>query len=485
MHLQIQTLSLNDNSRSLPAGSIVPNSQQVCDSVLLIWREEPASEDYDLEELLKVVMERHQEWKLSVESLRNYLQSHSLYATDERNLQIYSDKVRMPEVQESQVKLPRNIRMGISSGDKQRGLFAANDLKAGDMIFEDSPLVVVPPMDKLVLMQSGKACPLCGSSVNHSQHTIIINGLDCSECGAVWCSKNCKKDDLTHTTLRHTRSRCKQINLSGWKKYESFCKQHVFVAAYSLGIIHACMVLDRHGKDGICPKFRLLAEVSQRIRKKASDSTNLGGTLDASSGAFTSDDPEPVWIEAFSLFKEAFPEFDDLDLEIYLNYIGKFNINQVAGQIYPAYSFINHDCEPNVRYEIDDKLSLKLYARKPIEKGEELLTTYVNPLHGIKLRRRELRVNWGFLCRCDRCNRELTKRREKLMSPTPSAHHSPANSFSDKTRRKSSMRNARPDLRELLKNGQEFDLEIPDTQESHHRKTSVRFDNNVSVAVEE
>ncbi|GAV55387.1 hypothetical protein ZYGR_0AV00180 [Zygosaccharomyces rouxii] len=485
MHLQIQTLSLNDNSRSLPAESIVPSSQEVCDSILLIWREEPASEDYELEELLKVVKERHGEWKLSVESLRKLLQSHSLYASDEKKLQIYSDKVRVPEMEEDKVKLPRNVKVGFISGNKQRGLFATHDLKAGDMIFEDLPLAVVPPMDKLVLMQSGKACPLCGSSVNHSQHTIIMNGLDCGECGAVWCSKNCKKNDLTHTTLRHTRSRCKQINLNGWKKYESFCKQHVFVAAYSLGIIYACMVLEKNGKNSVCPKFQVLAEVSQRIRKKSSDSTNLGGTLDVSSGAFTSEDPEPVWTEAFSLFKEAFPDFDDIDMETYLNCIGKFNINQISGQIFPVFSFINHDCEPNVRYEIDDKLRLKLYARKPIKKGEELLTTYVNPLHGVKLRRRELRVNWGFLCQCDRCNRELAKRKEKLISPTPSAHHSPANSFSDKTRRKSSMRNARPDLHELLKNGQEFDLEIPDTLEAHHRKTSVRFDNNVSVAVEE
>lgn len=485
MHLQIQTLSLNDNSRSLPAESIVPSSQEVCDSVLLIWREEPATEDYNLEELLEVVKKRHQEWKLSIESLRKDLQVHSLYASDEKNLQIYSDKVRMPEFDETKAKLPSNVAVGASSGGRQRGLFATTDLKAGTMIFKDSPLAIIPPMDKLALMQTGKACPFCGCSVNHSQHTIVMNGLDCSECGAVWCSKECKKNDLIHANLGHTRSRCKQINLNGWKKYGNFCKEHIFVAAYSVGIIHAYMLIDKNGKNDIYDRYQILAEVSQRIRKRTSDSTNLGGTLDASSGAFSSEDPEPVWAEAFNLFKEAFPGFDDIDLETYLNYIGRFNINQVSGQIYPTYSFINHDCEPNVRYEIDDKFGLKLYARKHIKKGEELFTTYVNPLHGIKLRRRELRVNWGFLCQCDRCNRELTKRQEKLISPTPSAHHSPANSFSDKTRRKSSMRNARPDLHELLKNGQEFDLEVPDTLEAHHRRTSVRFDNNVSVVVEE
>lgn len=485
MHLQIQTLTLNDNGRSLPAESIVPSSQQVCDSVLMTWRELPASEDYDLEQLLKIIKECHSEWKLSVDTLRNILQGHNLYATDENSLQIYSSKVRLPDIPQDNFKLPRNVSVSTSSAAEQRGLFAVSTLRAGDAIFDDLPLVIVPPMEKLVLMRSGKACPLCGSSVSQNQHEIIMNGLDCGECGAIWCSRNCRKNDLTHTSLRHTRSRSKQINLNGWKKYEQFCKQHVFSAAYSIGIIYACMILDRNGQHGVASKFQPLAEISQRTREKLGDSSNLSGILDASSGAITSEDPEPFWTEAFNLFKEAFPESENVDMEKYLTYIGKFNINQVSGQIFPLYSFINHNCEPNVRYEIDDKLRLKLYARKPIKKGEELLATYVNPLHGVKLRRRELRVNWGFLCHCSRCNRELTKRKEQLISPTSSAHHSPANSFSDKSRRKSSMKNARPDLQELLKNGKEFDLEIPDNLEAHHRKTSVRFDNHVSVAVEE
>lgn len=487
MHLQIQTSTLNDSSRLLPQDSVVPSNQQVCDCVLLIWREEPATEDIGLDQLLQKVKERHAEWKMSQDSLQRVLARHNLHATDESSLQVFSDKVKIPPQSDKQPKLPPNVALGQCSGDKQRGLFANCAMKQGDQIFEDTPAVVVPPMEKLLLMRAGKACSLCGSSVSHTAHSILMNGLDCSECDVVWCSKDCKKKDITHASLKHTRSRTRQISLNGWFNYERFCKKNVFEAAYSFGVIYAAILLDKNGNEGILEKFQPLCEVSQRLRKKLSDSTNLGGTLDVSSGAISSDDPEPMWQEAYNLFCIAFPESHDIDMETFLTYIGKFNINQVAGQIYPAYAFINHDCEPNVRYEIDDRLTLKLYARKPIKKGEELLTTYVNPLHGVNLRRRELRVNWGFLCHCNRCNKDLAKRKEHLHTLTVPSHSSPTNSFGEQTRRKSSLRSARPDLNELLRNGQEFDLDIPESLQGvqQKRRTSVRFDNKVSVAVEE
>lgn len=65
-----------------------------------------------------------------------------------------------------------------------------------------------------------------------------------------------------------------------------------------------------------------------------------------------------------------------------------------------------------MRYDINNKLELKVYARKFIKKDEELVTTYVNPLHGVSLRRRELRVNWGFICNCDRCAKEIELRKK-------------------------------------------------------------------------
>ena len=117
----------------------------------------------------------------------------------------------------------------------------------------------------------------------------------------------------------------------------------------------------------------------------------------------------------------------------------------------------------------------------------------------MRLRRRELRVNWGFLCQCDRCQNELStfERVPNLEKKNADANlgvekidsndSSEDGSKKSTGNRKSSMREAQPDLKEILKNGKEFELDIPETVDTQGnvRKTSVRFDSNVSVAVDE
>lgn len=486
MHLKIETLTLNDSAHKLAEGSVNPGAQQVCDDVVLLWKEEPDSEDLEIADLHKRVLLRHPEWQISPHTLQLTLTRHNLYATDEAELEVYSPLVEYPDVPGAigTLGLPNNVEIAESEDGKGRGLFAKKAIRQGDLILaESAPLATIPPIEKLSLIQAGKVCSLCGISLGRSDHYVMMNGLDCNGCTAVWCSRNCKTKDVTHSAIKHIKGKGQFINASGWAKYEKHCMENVFVAAYSVGIIYATSIVSKADDKHIMQRFLPLAQISQRDRKRVSDSTNVGGTFDASSGAVTTADPEPVWQKAYEYFKEAFPKSTDLDFETFLTYVGKFNLNQISGQIYPMYSFINHDCEPNVRYEIDDKLRLKVYARKPIKSGEELLTTYVNPLHGVKLRRRELRVNWGFLCQCDRCTKELAKR---TMNGEKGHLTVPLHSGGDHSRRKSSMKNARPDLKELLKNGQEFDLEIPDEIGfPQRRRTSVRFDNNVTVAVEE
>ncbi|QLL32480.1 hypothetical protein HG536_0C06490 [Torulaspora globosa] len=483
MPLKIETLTLNDSVEQYVNKSIVPEAQQICDDVVLLWKEEPSTEDLEIDGLFERIILRHPEWRITQHTLLHTLTKHNLYATDEAELETYCSQVELPNVSEvlKDLGLPKNIELRAAGNGRGRGLFAKHEIQQGELISAESmPLVTIPPIEKLTLMQAGKVCSLCGNSLGHSDHFIMMNGLDCNGCRSVWCNRNCKKRDLTHAALKHVKARNQAISGSGWAKFEKFCMDNVFVAAYSVGIIYASSLV---GKDDILKRFAPLAQVSQRLRNRVSDSTNVGGTFDASSGAVGTSDPEPIWERAYELFKEAFPKSAEIDLDKFLIYVGKFNLNQVAGQIYPLYAFINHDCEPNVRYEIDDKLRLKVYARKIIKAGDELFTTYVNPLHGVKLRRRELRVNWGFLCQCNRCNKELSQRTVKMRAAQFSL---PSHSFADQSRRRSSMRNARPDLTDLLKNGQEFDLEIPDNVGiSHRRRTSVRFDNNVTVAVEE
>lgn len=501
MHMRIKTLSLNDSRPSSPHNSIVPNSQEVADDIILLWKEEPQAEGLKASDLFQKLQIRHPEWNINLIHFETILLDQNLISNESHKLNLYNDEVDFPSLNnDSFYQLSKNKKceqnIELASDKSGRGIYSKENFDRGDLVLHElSPICIIPPMDKLTLMKLGKSCSLCGKSIsssNISPHFIMMNGLDCNDCDSIWCSKNCKKKhSQIHSALKHNKYKFqKEVNTKSWNEFELYCQEKVFVAAYSVAVIMANILIDNnlHLKE----KFNMLASVSQETRIKSSDTTNIGGTFDVFSGARNIEDPEIIWKETYKLFIRVFPilleQEHPVDYQTFLSYIGRFNINQISQQLYFVASFLNHNCEPNTHYEIDSKYELKLSARKPIKEGDELLITYINPLHEVILRRRELRVNYGFQCNCKRC--QVEARAPKVIigsdeNTTTPISESPSSDL-DNGRRKSSMRSKRPDLAELLKNGQEFDLEVPETLlNGHRRRTSVRFDGNVSMAVEE
>lgn len=67
-------------------------------------------------------------------------------------------------------------------------------------------------------------------------------------------------------------------------------------------------------------------------------------------------------------------------------------------------SFINHSCHPNVRrLHIGDHVVV--HASRDLKAGEELTFAYFDVLSPLS-NRREMARNWGFTCRCKRCEFE-------------------------------------------------------------------------------
>ncbi|KAL6562506.1 hypothetical protein OROGR_003513 [Orobanche gracilis] len=67
-------------------------------------------------------------------------------------------------------------------------------------------------------------------------------------------------------------------------------------------------------------------------------------------------------------------------------------------------SFINHSCEPNVRrLHIGDHAIV--HASRDVKAGEELTFAYFDILLPLN-KRREMSKNWGFVCKCGRCEFE-------------------------------------------------------------------------------
>lgn len=80
----------------------------------------------------------------------------------------------------------------------------------------------------------------------------------------------------------------------------------------------------------------------------------------------------------------------------------------VGSSLHPSASFVNHSCLPNAFSQIVGD-ELKLYTLYPVEAGEELNISYIEPELPLKERRTNLKETYGFDCICRRCSREAQK----------------------------------------------------------------------------
>jgi len=71
--------------------------------------------------------------------------------------------------------------------------------------------------------------------------------------------------------------------------------------------------------------------------------------------------------------------------------------------IYPTFSFISHSCISNARYTVKPNERLTLRAQVDIKEGVEITIQYISFLYGNTRRRKEISACWMFECQCERC----------------------------------------------------------------------------------
>jgi len=74
--------------------------------------------------------------------------------------------------------------------------------------------------------------------------------------------------------------------------------------------------------------------------------------------------------------------------------------------VFPEIARMNHDCRPNADYRFSyQTLTQYIHATRPINPGEEITLSYINPIMRHEARVKKLKGTWGFQCACDLCTR--------------------------------------------------------------------------------
>lgn len=93
--------------------------------------------------------------------------------------------------------------------------------------------------------------------------------------------------------------------------------------------------------------------------------------------------------------------------------------NEYGSGVVEHYSRINHSCSPNVHNSYNPTIGMfTIHAVRQINKGEEIVTSYINGSCRTHEQRTNLLRNWGFKCECECCSgpkaAAVEKRRSKM-----------------------------------------------------------------------
>ncbi|XP_037044408.1 SET domain-containing protein SmydA-8-like [Bradysia coprophila] len=244
-----------------------------------------------------------------------------------------------------------------------RGLCAKRNIKKGEVIFIDKPLLRGP-------RRYNKYLPMCANCYK-SKSTLFPcdNG-----CGLPVCSDQCE------SSTTHVNRECKYL-----RNLQPTCGTMWSLDLLKVVIPIQSLTLCKYQKDLIgclqyhqgpridCDEIELLERnVSNKIEKCEKDfMKRLCRVLDANA------------------FETAVPTDGSL--------------TSLRG-LYPLAAFLNHCCVPNARHYFNKDGLMTIKAAVSIEKGEEITLTYTDFFWPTSLRWKYLTMTKNFECACTRCS---------------------------------------------------------------------------------
>ena len=295
---------------------------------------------------------------------------------------------------------------------KQLGVFATEDIKAGDTVLQEYSLLTANNRLK------DSICDACGSDLPGLGDD--VQPVNCDTCyDTVFCTQNCH--DLAQE--RYHPAVCE-------KDVDDIAKDpSAFEADETLYLLLLARVLALAAHQETHPLD--VREVKYIWGDFVPTATN---DIDVSPNA----GPPPEWTLPFS-FKynietplhilekmdiDAFTAVGSYDLWVLNTLYAKFRGTASARKstkdgrpdvaaVHPFWCLANHDCDPNVTWEWGGQMTLwareeRVVGKKPggIKKGEEILNHYCDINLPVQQRREWARGSLGGWCMCRRCRDE-------------------------------------------------------------------------------
>ena len=271
--------------------------------------------------------------------------------------------------------------------EKGRCLVATKPIRRGDTILIDEALLSAPSPN------STPVCPSCLLKIQGNDIDSVEKCIQCSIpiCGRPECRQNYMK---THgSECRIFAANKVNIDIKNFDNPNSIYS--------SIGPIRLLETRQKSIKneDGVWSKISHLPDHSEERRHLRGGEWNM------------------FQLDVVDLLRDRCFMKNDISEEELHRIIGIWAVNSISldnnkkihgRALFPIFSMLNHDCLSNAKFQINaealntnPKICVK--ARRDIEADEEITIQYITSILGTQKRRKKLRSDYYFDCKCRRC----------------------------------------------------------------------------------
>ncbi|SCZ97527.1 BZ3500_MvSof-1268-A1-R1_Chr4-3g07231 [Microbotryum saponariae] len=286
--------------------------------------------------------------------------------------------------------------------NRGRGVVSTTDITVGTTLLNTKPFLSLLDNANLRLR-----CSTC--HVNEMEMNVKQALLQCSGCRVVrYCSKVCQKSDW-----KDHKPECdamKRWKVQGTER-STASKSSEFPDTRIRALARVLWKFDKEGKVAQDEFASLYA--GDYLKHEM---TEENGSWLMSLNEYVTPAKLREYIPSVEAWKKICAQYDLNSFALTTPYL-----DTVGVSISPLVALFNHSCQanavivfPSIPSPSRNPAYMRVVAIRPIKEGEEVVTSYVDPLLTRGRRRKELRERYGFECCCAVCEEVGVDKRERV-----------------------------------------------------------------------